>query len=361
MYLFLKKLRPSLIILSILVNLTEVKTQDKAWDNDPKAYVQSRAVQASADQTLIQDSLNQEKKVLAGLETSLARTVQSSKITALKAQIKSSKQRTRELQSRLTEKIMEGKTYKEMMSLTDQEIRHRLTSSDHSISSITSRGDSIGKNNTTDNPGQPQDKPPVKDVVKPKAEAVVQTEKNISQRLDPWTGVGHPGQLINVPCQYQDSPAGSSRKSGVALEPEVLFRYTPDEIKKYLRGQSYVTGEAFIATEPGFVYLQLRLDIASDQALRHYGNLEKSILVVYFVNGKELKLINSRFDAGFVDNYKKNTAMTGVYYLEKPMVKLLMSSEVDKIRLNFATGYEDYTVYNVDFFTRQLACIQASK
>jgi hypothetical protein len=103
------------------------------------------------------------------------------------------------------------------------------------------------------------------------------------------------------------------------------------------------------------------LNIASDQALKHYGNLEKSVMVVYFINGKELKLVNSRFDAGYVDQVRKYTSMTGVYYLEKPMVKMLMSSEVDKIRLNFASGYEDYVVYNIDFFTRQLTCINASK
>ena len=50
-----------------------------------------------------------------------------------------------------------------------------------------------------------------------------------------------------------------------------------------------------------------------------------------------------------------------MYYINKDDEKLLLSSELDKIKLNFVSGYEDYIIYNVDFFTRQLICINGVK
>ena len=53
--------------------------------------------------------------------------------------------------------------------------------------------------------------------------------------------------------------------------------------------------------------------------------------------------------------------MSGMYYIDKNTEKVLATSELDTMRLNFTSGYEDYVIYNVDFFTRQLACLNAVK
>jgi len=347
MHLFHKKIKNLFFFGLIPALLLEVMAQPP-WDSNPKAYIQSKASQASFDQKQIQDSLKLEKNKQAALENKLSRTIKSSSINTLKAELRQSKQTTKELQAKLTGKIMEGKAYKEMMGLTDQEIRQKLK--DYPIA-----GKEMDSSTFTTKTVPLTAQPPS---IVTKSET---RPSGSSQSFDPWAGLSATTLSASLPCQFQDPSAGTNRKSMVALQPEVLFNHTPEEIKKYLNGQQYVTGEAFIATEPGYTYLQLKLSVASDQALKHYGNLEKSIMVVHFVNGKELKLINTRYDAGTVDQVRKTTTMTGMYFLEKPMIKMLMSSEVDKIRLNFTTGYEDYVVYNIDFFTRQLACINASK
>jgi len=364
MHSFEKNLKSGILILVILMWTVQVYAQDpivRPWDADPRAYIQARAVQASVDQTLIQDSLNREKSIQSSLEKQLAHTVQAVKISELRAELRQSKLRIKALQAKLTDKIILGKTYKKMSSLSDQEIKHRLKATNGLRPELITKSDSLAKANPNQSKMPPTLSQDKSMDIKPKPGVVALPEKVVSQPFEPWTENAYADLIVKSNCEFQDNTGGISRKPGSALRPEVLFRYTPEEIKKYLRGQSYLTGEAFIATEPGFIYLQLRLDIASDQALRHYGNLEKSILVVSFVNGKEIKLINSRYDPGYVDNVKKTTTMTGVYYLEKPMIKMLSSSEADKIRLNFSTGYEDYVIYNIDFFTRQLACINASK
>lgn len=354
-----KKLK-FVFIVAFLAGIQYVSTaQDNSptpWEPDPRTYIQDKAVQASVDQNIIQDSLDKEKSLLASLENRLAKTNQSSKGNTLRAEIRQSKNKIKDLQARLTLKILEGKAYKEMMPLSDQEIRLRLAADQ--LPGI--RGDTVAGKDQNETAAQSRMPATRNPEVKPKSE-VVQADKLISQEFDPWAGLSSSELLEKQDCQFQSNPAGANPRSGMALQPEVLFNHTPEEIKKYLNGQNYLTGEAFVATEPGYTYLQLKLNIASDQALKHYGNLEKSVMVVYFINGKELKLVNSRFDAGYVDQVRKHTSMTGVYYLEKAMVKMLMSSEVDKIRLNFSSGYEDYTVYNIDFFTRQLTCINASK
>ncbi len=345
-----KKLKYHLFFALIPAILLEIRAQTP-WDTDPRAYVQSKAVQASFDQNQIQDSLKQEKNKQIVIENKLSRTVQSSSsVNSLKAELRQSKLTTKGLQTKLTEKIMEGKAYKEMMGLSDQEIRQKLKD-------FPFPGNQTDTSAIAVHVPSPQQPP----AHKPKSEMLPSGEKLPSQTFDPWAGLSATTLSTALPCQFQETSAGGNRKAMAALQSEVLFNHTPEEIKKYLNGQHYVTGEAFIATEPGYTYLQLKLSVASDQALKHYGNLEKSIMAIHFVNGKELKLVNTRYDAGSVDQVHKTTSMTGMYFLEKSMIKMMMSSEVDHIRLNFTTGYEDYVVYNIDFFTRQLACINASK
>ncbi len=145
------------------------------------------------------------------------------------------------------------------------------------------------------------------------------------------------------------------------LVPELLYTYTPEEIKKYLKGNIYEKGFAFIGQEPGYTYLQLNIEIASTQALSQYGSLNKSFISLKLINGEEIRLVVGRFDNGSIDNDKRITLLSGVYYLEKKDEKALLTSEVDTMRLHYASGYEDFTIFNTDFFIRQLNCINSIK
>jgi hypothetical protein len=45
------------------------------------------------------------------------------------------------------------------------------------------------------------------------------------------------------------------------------------------------------------------------------------------------------------------------YAIAQDQMSFLSKSEVDKIRVFWSSGYEEYEVYQLDFFMKQLACL----
>jgi hypothetical protein len=323
------------------------------WDADPKTYVQNLAILASKEQIRVQDQIQYSNAQIKDLDSRISRTKDSN----LKAQwtndLKSKKLELTNLKNELKSKINNSKQYKLLLSQTPDQIRtyfnnqpilknqnaqtnQKTIPSKPSDESVSIRPDL--NQSTVSNP-------PKSAIPSPVGSPIL---------YEKWIGQHH----VKSDCTFQSLP-NSPRNS--SLEPELLFTYTPEEVKKILKGVSYMKGYAFIGKEPGYTFLQLNLEIASDLALAHYGNLNKSFMIIKLINGKEIRLINNRFDTGKTDPVKKTTSLSGMYYINKDEEKLLLSSELDKIKLNFVSGYEDYIIYNVDFFTRQLICINAVK
>ncbi|MEL6986466.1 MAG: hypothetical protein AAGK97_01445 [Bacteroidota bacterium] len=149
-----------------------------------------------------------------------------------------------------------------------------------------------------------------------------------------------------------------SKKRTVIMESDVLFTYTPDEIKNYLEDRDYIKCEANLSTKPGVDYLTLKFTISSDNARKSFGVLEQgSLLRIMFLDGSTLNLYNGRFDAGKLDPYSGNTIYETNYLIDKEKRRLLSRKEIDKIRVVWSVGYEDYVIYNVDFFITQFDCL----
>jgi len=54
----------------------------------------------------------------------------------------------------------------------------------------------------------------------------------------------------------------------------------------------------------------------------------------------------------------KTTTYNTSYPLNKSQIKRLRDAEIDKVRMIWATGYEDYEVYQVDFFRDLFRCLE---
>ncbi|MEM8909240.1 MAG: hypothetical protein AAGD05_15445, partial [Bacteroidota bacterium] len=89
-----------------------------------------------------------------------------------------------------------------------------------------------------------------------------------------------------------------------------------------------------------------------------FGVLEKgSILSVKLLNGDAVKLFNTKTSTGTVSKLNKTTVYRGQYLISSDQQKQLKKSEVDKVRIVWSTGYEDYDVYELDFFLDQFNCL----
>ncbi|MEO5583772.1 MAG: hypothetical protein ABIR66_13870 [Saprospiraceae bacterium] len=328
------------------------RSQDTAshpWDVDPKSYVQNLATLASKEQILVQEQIKNSNLLIKDLYTKLHNSKDTSLRKQLNITLKSNKIELSNLKTNLKAKIGISKQYKALVNQTPDQIKTYFNNE----YLLTDRIDLPVLPNPP--PDTPMTKNSSKEIPNTTTSRTISSKPASSDfNFEKWISK----DIIKNDCAYQTVRDPSKN---AALEPELLFAYTPAEIKKALRGIMYIKGYAFVGKEPGYTFLQLNIEIASDLALQHYGNLNKSFMLIKLINGKEIRLINSRFDTGKTDLLKKTSSLSGMYYLNKDDEKSLSGSELDKIRLNFVTGYEDYAIYNIDFFTRQLACINAVK
>lgn len=165
----------------------------------------------------------------------------------------------------------------------------------------------------------------------------------------------------STPCEFAydgfDEFSGKQRKE---LEKTVLFAHTNDRLKPIFREKDHIYCEAGLSSIAGISVLDVEITIASEMAQREFGALDKgSYLTVKLINGSTVQLVNKRTDIGVVDKFNRSVKYVGRYVLSKDHEKLLMKSEIDKVRIIWGTGYEDYEVYEMDFFRDQLSCLKA--
>lgn len=363
-----------LLLLAAMIETQRADAQVAAkvpWLPYPQEFVRHIATQASIERETIQRSMQSEKLNHDHLQQKLI-TSTGSAAKAIRAEIKNSSNKLEQLQTALTAAVKKGKEFKDLIDQPDKVVIKKLEKMD--LSQIATPSDTPeSKKPGTTKPVAAI--PPPVEMQKTTKQAEPQV-RDVAMKEPKLTPKGNTPQIIRdlpnninpaVPltvqedCLFQSAPPGNKEKPGLALRPEVLLKYTPDVLRKYMGGQAYITGQAFIGTEPGLTYLQLYLEFATEQALRQYGNLGKSILLIRLINGKEIRLVVNRFDQGTADPELKKSTMSGVYYFDKSGERSLTDTPVDRIRLVFATGYEEFVIYNVDFFTRQLACINAQK
>ncbi len=388
------------------------------WKDDPLAYVQKLASEASKDQVIVQDNIKalSFQIIAAKKQISKSKDVQSK--AHLKLDISKLNYDVSRFRDSLKIKINISKRYKSLLTLSPNAIRAILNASqnvsilstgapisidtmvqDHSTHlaetkvapfDITTSPDSVeskkgvtkkikNKSNNSKKPKREKTSNPKKieaiengldtkridssalstplDITKAKEPTdKKEPPKNNSTNSNPiskWLNHSTP----QIPCSLQPITIEKNK----AIKSELLYTYTPDEVKRHFKGLNYTQGYAFLGVEPGYTYLQLNIEIASDQALIHYGTLGKSNLLIRLINGKEVRLVNTRYDSGKIDSGKKATYLSGIYYLDKSAERTLASAEIDSIRLHYVSGYEDYTIFNVDFFIRQLQCLNAFK
>ncbi|MEO6132004.1 MAG: hypothetical protein ABIQ02_09150 [Saprospiraceae bacterium] len=154
-----------------------------------------------------------------------------------------------------------------------------------------------------------------------------------------------------------DAITGTRR---ITLEPGLLFTNTDPDLRPYFKSKELITCYGRLSKSGPYLYFNIDFQIASSHSQGNFGSLESgSLLRLRLLNGKYVSLNNLKADRGRIDPYSGNTIFTGQYALGKDESKLLISSPLDKIRILWSTGYEDYDVYKIDFFIDQIHCLMA--
>jgi len=166
-----------------------------------------------------------------------------------------------------------------------------------------------------------------------------------------------PPKDCNLAFDGVDEFMGKKRKD---VERDVFFTFTSDDMRRYMKADDYISCEGNLTQiKGGVLLLNLFITVNSTDALRAFGGLTKGNLVTLkMINGESINLINNQSDNGVYDPLRKQHTFTGQFRITLGQEKSLKKSEVDFVRIIWNTGYEDYEVYNLDFFINQFKCLK---
>lgn len=165
-----------------------------------------------------------------------------------------------------------------------------------------------------------------------------------------------PQKKCNLAFDGIDEFIGKKRKD---VERDVFFTFTNDDMQRYMKEDDYIICEGNLTQIKGGVLLfNLFISINTTDAQRSFGGLSKgNFLTLKMINGESVNLVNNQSDNGVYNPLKKRHTFTGQFRINAGQEKALKKGEVDVVRIIWDTGYEDYEVYNLDFFINQFKCL----
>ena len=108
----------------------------------------------------------------------------------------------------------------------------------------------------------------------------------------------------------------------------------------------------------GAMFLNLYFTIASKDAPKLFGGFEKGTVInLKFLDGDNLAIINNRTDPGIYEPGNQYVTFRAQCNLGANIQEEISKKSLDKIRVTWQTGYEDYEVYDVDLLKREFKCL----
>lgn len=187
---------------------------------------------------------------------------------------------------------------------------------------------------------------------KPAQPAAVRTKK-----YDPAADV-----MLNppaLPCQMavntRDEFSGELYRRTAPVE---LFRHSPPALKNFLQGKPNVLCEAAIAMAGANATLHLTFTINDPSPRKAFGKLEKnSQVTLWFMDGTSFIIYNQQLEEGVQNPENQSYVYRAQYPLIAEVQKKMRRMELDKIRIAWSSGYEDYDVQYVQLLMQQARCL----
>jgi hypothetical protein len=162
------------------------------------------------------------------------------------------------------------------------------------------------------------------------------------------------------PCVFsldtKDEFSGEIRRETAREE---LFRYTNPVLKNYLQGKTHVVCESAVSGSASNAVLTLTLTVNDPGALKTLGNLPRNSSAIFkFIDGSTFNLFTARADDGAPAASGQAYIFKAQFPLDRDAQRKFRNEQIDKIRLSWSNGYEDYDVYNIDLVKRQCNCLK---
>jgi hypothetical protein len=169
-------------------------------------------------------------------------------------------------------------------------------------------------------------------------------------------GTQSPEKVCHYSFEGLDAKGIDWRRDG---EKELLFTFTDERLSVFFPDKEYLRCEAFLSTV-GKREKQLTLEFifAYPNAREAYGVIEQnSLLTLKLFDGQILQLKAGELDLGKYDTEKDLLIYRMVYQMDSQQINTLRRQDLEEIRMYWSAGFEVYPVFNIDFFSRQLKCL----
>lgn len=162
------------------------------------------------------------------------------------------------------------------------------------------------------------------------------------------------------PCalapDIRDEFSGEVRRETL---PKELFRYTNQALRKmYTPEKPHTIAEVSLISNGANAALHLTLRINDPGVRRTQGSLQKGgTATLKFMDGYSIILNNSRADEGVTDPDGQMVVFQANFAIDRATIKKMRTVELDRLRLAWSNGYEDYDVQQVDLLMWQSRCL----
>lgn len=160
-------------------------------------------------------------------------------------------------------------------------------------------------------------------------------------------------------CSFEiDTLDSSSGMRKVENSPGVLFTYTDPDLRPHFKNKDLIKCLGRLSMFGPYYYLTIEFQIASSHSQNNFGSLQEgSLLRFKLMNEEYISLYNIKTNTGRIDPYSGHTIFSGQYAIGKQELNKFSKSSLDKMRIMWSTGFEDYDVYHIDFLKDQINCL----
>lgn len=164
-----------------------------------------------------------------------------------------------------------------------------------------------------------------------------------------------PRRVCRFAFEGQDTERDAYRRD---TEKTLLFTYTDERLRPYLKEKEYLSCEAYLTSVGGYRYLTLAFTFAYPNAREAYGFIERnSMLTLKMLNGDYVNLQAGVMDKGKYNTVKQELTYEIYYPIDRSHINMLKNSELDLVRVFWSSGYEEYPIQQLDFFQWHFACL----
>ena len=172
------------------------------------------------------------------------------------------------------------------------------------------------------------------------------------------------GEYIAKPyhCAVTKKEDPTGQQMQTSTTSGVLFTFTDNELRPYFKDKDLMTCTARLTKTGPYVYLIVEFQIASSHSRKNFGALlAGSLLRLQLMNETMVSLYNATINTGKIDAYTGHTIFTGQYALGKKDLRALKKSGLNKMRVMWSTGFEDYDIYHIDLLIHQIKCLEDAR